>query len=248
MSLDDAELDRLRARRWQLLGVALLALVVLLGIAIAGGALGGGGEKGTRSANGIRGAKETQALLRGVPQRGLVLGRPDAPATITLFADLHCPFCRSDVTGDELRTLIDDQVRPGKANLELRLLGRLAPNSQQGRMAVDALAARGRAWNLAVMLFFNQGPEGGNWIDDRLLRRIGEVGPGLAGLPLSVREDAGGRRLMAETDALAKRWDVGGTPSYFVGARGGRDAREIGRSALGGRAGRIGDAVAELQP
>lgn len=248
MSIDDAELDQLRSRRWQLFGVAALALVVIAGLAIAFGGFGGGGDKGTRSPNGIRGAKETGQLLRGIPQQGIVLGRPTAPATITVFADLHCPICRGHFTGDELRELVDKAVRPGKANVELRLVDLLGANSGLGRVAVDRLAASGSAWNLALMLYFNQGAEGGSWIDDRLLQRIAAVTPSLEAAPLSLREDATSRRVVAETDALRQRLGVDGTPTYFVRRRGSADYREIGNTFLGGPTGRILDAVDELQP
>jgi len=246
--MEQQELDRARSRRWQLLGASLMLLVVLAGLVIALGGFGDGEPQGTESRNGVRGAKETAALLRGVPQRGVALGRPDAPAAVQIYADLHCPHCRSAMTGDELRRLIDDLVRPGKATLELRLhpLEQFGANSAAGRNAVYALADRGLAWNLALMLYFNQGAPGSGWIDADLLRRIAEVGPGLRGLALEPRETATGRRLAAEADALWKRLDLGGTPSYVVRARDGSAERKIGGSSIGGPVDEIEDAVDEV--
>jgi hypothetical protein len=243
--VDDAELDAIRARRWRLFATTLMLLVVAGGLALALGAFGGDGKKGTASANGVRGAKEVSALLRGVPQGGLVLGRPDAPATITVFADLHCPHCRDAFTGGDFREVVDRVVRPGKANLRLALIALpgFGENSAQGRVAVTGLAPRDRAWTTALMLWFNQGAPGGPWIGDGLLRRIAEVGPGLRGVPLRMAPTVDGRRIADETDALRDRLDVDGTPAWFVRARGSSDEREIDVNRLGGSAGAIESAV-----
>ncbi|MDX8153377.1 thioredoxin domain-containing protein [Patulibacter brassicae] len=203
-----------RARRWQVLSVMVLLLAVAGGLALALGAFRSK-PVGTLSANGIRGERETTSLLRGVPYDGLRLGRADAPATIRVFADLHCPICRAHFTGSEQRDIVDRLVRPGRAKLELRLLATLSPNSAVGRTAVERLAlGGGEPWRLATMLFYNQGAEGGAWISPDLLRRIGEASPGLRGV--STTPDGRTRRLEAETEALRRRYDVGGTPTYVV--------------------------------
>ena len=58
-------------------------------------------------------------VVDGLPERGGVLGDPAAPVTVTEFVDLQCPVCAA-ASREILPTLIDEHVRPGRVNLQLR--------------------------------------------------------------------------------------------------------------------------------
>ena len=58
-----------------------------------------------------------------MPQDGLTLGRPDAPATVVEFIDVKCPFCKEFAIEDG-PDLVRDLVRSGRASLELRVLAK----------------------------------------------------------------------------------------------------------------------------
>lgn len=256
MAGDDLDAAVRAGRRGQLVGGVFFLAVIVTGALVASGAFGGGEDPARKASyvDGVRGTRETTALLRGVPQDGIRLGRADAPATIVEFADLKCPVCRGFALKGQ-RTVVRDLVRTGKANLELRLIGLegFRPDNLTGRTAVYALAERDRMWPLVELLYYNQGEEQARWIDEPLLRKLARPSPELRGTVPSTRETAASRRLSAESDALRKRLGVRATPTFFVRARGADPTQEAsyakidGGGLLGGVPGveDIADAVAK---
>src|SRR5438094_854798 len=92
-------------------GAALLVLILVA--AILGFSFGRGGSSAPTT---LSGAADVQTLLKGIPQKGNVLGKTTAPATIVEYIDLQCPFCQQFET-QALPTLIKQYVRTGKAKL-----------------------------------------------------------------------------------------------------------------------------------
>lgn len=206
------------ARRGQLVGAALLAAMVIVGALIALGTFGGDDPARDASVvDGVRGVEETAALLDGVPQRGIVLGDPDAAATIVAFVDLKCAACRGFALTHQ-PTIVRDLVRTGKAAIELRLLAieRFGPDDRQGRTAAHNLAASNRTWPLVELAFYNQGPASEAWIDAALLRGFTRASPGLRGATIDLDPTPASRELDAAADRLAAQLDVVGTPTVYV--------------------------------
>lgn len=209
-------------RRGQLVGAALLAAMVVVGALIAFGAFGGDDPaKDASLVDGVRGVDETQALLQGVPQQGIVLGQADAPVTIVEFVDLKCSACRGFALKHQ-SDIVRDLVRTGKANVELRLMAieRFGKDDQEGRTAAHNLASSNRMWPLVELAFYNQGPASESWIDRALLQGFAKASPDLAGATIDVRPTSASRKLDAEADALAKQLKVDGTPTIFVRPQG----------------------------
>ena len=42
----------------------------------------------------LQGAPDANALFKGIPQKGLVLGKPSAPVEMEMFVDVQCPVCQ----------------------------------------------------------------------------------------------------------------------------------------------------------
>lgn len=237
-------------RRGQLVGVAFVLAALLFAVLLGTGAFTGSDPaKDASVVDGVKGTKETTALLRGVPQDGITLGRPDAPVTIVEFVDVKCPVCQA-FSLDDGPDVVSDLVRTGRAKVELRLVGgALGEDSLVGRTAVHALAAQDRAWDLVELLFYNQESEGKSWVTPRRLEEIAAAAPELRGARIVTEPTAETLRLGAESDALVKRLDVTGTPTIFVRPSGRTDDaafRRVDLRGTGSDATKVASAVSDV--
>ena len=161
--------------------LALAVAAVVLGVAVSGG----GDSKETTAvpargslANALPGAVETQQLLKGIPQSGNVLGEPSAPVTVYEYVDAQCPFSR-EFEVQALPTLIERYVRTGKAKLELRPIAFIGPDSERGRAALIAGGQQNKMFNVAQLLYSNQGSENSGWLSDELVESVAASIPGV---------------------------------------------------------------------
>jgi protein-disulfide isomerase len=161
------------------------------------------------------------AIVRNIPQAGVHLGDPDAPATLIEFADLQCPFC-ADYANDTLPDVIDSYVRSGELRLELRLLAFLGPDSVKGRQWAHAAALQDRLWPFTDRFYANQGPENSGYATDDFLLELarGTTGLEVDTLEADLRSPRVGR-LNREAERLANRLGVEGTPSFYLVRDGG---------------------------
>jgi protein-disulfide isomerase len=206
-----------RRRRLLQLGGLLAGAVVVVVIAIVVST--GGGKSGGGSSN-ITGAADTKALIGGIPQKGITLGKPDAPVTIVEFADPQCPFCK-EYTLNELPTVIQKYVRTGKAKMDLRWLTFIGPDSVTGAGVLEAAGQQNKMWNAADLLYRNQGEENSGYMTDafltNVLKGVGADAPkAIAGAGSSyVSQQIGAAK------TLSSRYAVTGTPTILVGPTGG---------------------------
>ncbi len=200
--------------------VAAAAVAVVLVLVSRGGGDGNGGSATTTAA-----AASRPASVRGIPQQGIVLGNPDAPA-LEEYADVQCPYC-GEAALKLLPDVIDQYVRTGKVKLVWRGLAFLGPDSVKGLKAIDAAAAQNRLWDVAERLYERQGQENSGWVTDELLD---EVGASVAGLDVSRWksdfESSATSKLMDEASTAATNAGVRGTPTFLL------DGRPVPLSAL----------------
>jgi protein-disulfide isomerase len=195
-------------------GAALVVAAALIGASVATR----NGESPPPEA--LIGAQETAALLKGIPQRGTVLGRSDAPVTLVEYADVQCPYCAVWAL-NALPELIDGYVRDGRVRIEFRGLAFIGPESQLGLEAVLAAGRQNRLWHVVDLLFRNQGAENSGWLTERTLERVGASVAGLeAARMLDERDEVGAEIEAARSAASAA--GISGTPSFQVGRTGGR--------------------------
>ena len=198
------------------LAVAALAAAVLI---LASQISVHRGEHKATAGTGITGVAETAALFRGIPQDGTTLGRPHAPVTMVEYADLQCPFCGA-YARDVLPTIVRDYVRTGKVRLVYRGLAFIGPDSETAFRTALAAAPQHKLWNVADLLFRNQGAENA-WIDDALLRDVVTAAGANAARVFASRDGASVTRAIEAAQRQAAADGVRGTPTFMVGRTGG---------------------------
>ena len=121
----------------------------------------------------LQGASEVYTLFKGIPQTGLILGEPNAPATLTEFIDLQCPVCQA-FESQQLPTIIQKYVRTGKLNIRMEPWSiRDFPggpgDSARGQAATIAASLQNKGFQFAEMLYLNQGTENTGWLNEDMV-------------------------------------------------------------------------------
>jgi len=216
-------------------GVALLAVIaIVLGVVLASS---GGGSKSLPSASDIKGlpnpgnalspaalqgAPQANALFKGIPQQGLVLGKPTAPVEMEMFIDVQCPICQGYEVND-LPTVVQKYIRPGTVQLHLQPWAFLGPQSFTGRLGLIAASFQNKGFEYAKVLYDNQGQEESGWLDGQEMANIAASVTGLD-LPRwqTDTNGSGVKTIASEVDKAASKDNVVGTPTIFVGCLGGK--------------------------
>jgi protein-disulfide isomerase len=140
------------------------------------------------------------------------------------YIDLQCPVCR-DFETNVMPSVIDRYVRTGKLKVIARpvaIIGTGA-DSQRGRLGMIAASKQNRAFNFAQLLYFNQGPEDGGWLDDTMVASAAKSIPGVDVPALLAAAKGSAAADQAKTyDAQAKSDGLSGTPTVLVGKTGGK--------------------------
>ena len=208
-----------RRRRGRAAVVAIIVAFFVVAVAIVSGS--GGGP--ATAANGARvsNAAYSHALLAGIPQHGLVLGSPDAPARIVEFADLQCPYCDEFAT-QALPSLITRYVRPGKVSIEFRNLSFIGAASVRAGLAAAGAEQQNMLWNFIDLMYLNQGEENSGYVTNAYLHRLFAAIPGLD----AARAERASRTpeaaaVLSAANAAASAYGITGTPSFLVSHAGG---------------------------
>lgn len=224
-----------RRRRLRLLGGGLAVVALLVAAVVGFGAFqrdpAEQGSTTTVAGHTIRGASETAALLRGLPQHGTTLGDPRAPVTILLVSDLKCPHCQRHALTTQ-RELVDRLVRSRRARLTLQLVNqrdaaRATSDGERARRAAYSLVGSNRFWSFVQTGFWNQGPTDREWATEPFLRAIATAAPGVDPTELVIDPGPASASGIAAADRLARRLRTDETPSLYVAARGSRDLRRV---------------------
>jgi protein-disulfide isomerase len=207
-----------RSKNLVLIGVLLVA-AALAAVLIVVSVTGASDET---TAGPIHGDTATEALLKGIPQRGNVLGSPGAPVTIVEYADYQCPYCAQWAT-DVFPAIVDKYVRPGKVRMVFQGVAILGEDSVTALQAAVSAGMQDKQWNVGELLYHNQGAENSGWVTDDLLRDIGASVPGLdVDAMMDGRESAEVAGAIGKAQAEAQAAGITGTPSFEITKRGGQ--------------------------
>jgi protein-disulfide isomerase len=174
----------------------------------------------------LPGAGDVEALFKGVPQNGTTLGSPKAPVTMTEYIDLQCPYCQEFET-QLFPDIVRSYVRSGKLSVVMRPWAFIGPDSNRGQSAVLAAGAGNKSFNLAEVLYENQGTENTGWLDQSMIANAAAGVPGLHVRTLLRAVGSAGVRAQAQSvDAQARTDNVDQKPTILVG-KSGTHGREV---------------------
>lgn len=215
---------------------AFLAVVAVAALIVVSQGGGDGGDAGS-----VEGAAEVRVELRGIPQRGLVLGDPAAEVTLIEFGDLQCPVCKAYAEGI-VPEVIDSKVRSGEAKLDFRNFAFIGEESVDAAAAAIAAGQQGRGWDFVELFYRNQGTEASGYVTDEFLTAIAAAArvPAIEAWDLA-RESSRVREQVAAEIAEAEELGLTGTPSFVVEG----PLVDGGQDVLGtpGEAGPLEDAI-----
>ena len=209
------------SRTWLYVGVAgaagLIALILVLASVLSSS------DSGTTRAAGSPpiGAAEVNALIGGIPQKGLTLGKPSARVTMDEWGDLQCPNC-AQVSGAVFPDLVREYVRTGKVQLRFNVMAFLGSDSDKAARFALAAAQQNRFWQVVDLFYANQGAENSGWVTDDLLRSIGGAIPGFDTQKALDAMDS--QQVSDQLAAAAQSFEAHGfqgTPSFTAGPTGG---------------------------
>ncbi len=207
------------------LPLALAVPVVVIAVIVATSGGPSVAESKSFSSTEKSAIRRTEALLAGIPQRGAVLGDPQAPVTLQLFGDLQCPEVRQVMLG-AIPVLIRHWVRDGKLRIVYRSLKSDTHDSAEfigQQIAALAAGQQGKMWTFIDLFYREQQPQFTHYADDAFLEGIAEQ----AGVELrswsEEREAEGWSRRIEADESLAssKGFTLGLTPWFLIGPTGG---------------------------
>ena len=224
-----------RRRLTQLGGIAAVVVVIIVVIVVATGSKSSApGETAkpltAHTENVAR--KEVLSLLAGVPQKGDVLGKPNAPVTIQYFGDLECPICQ-EFTLDALPGIIANDVRSGKLKIEYKSFATATGTAESEgaepsgtftnqQVAAGAAGKQNLGWYYIELFYHEQGKEDSGYVTESFIQNLAKQVPGLDLTQWSAdRSDKALEDEVLEGEKAASKNGFTGTPSFLIGKTGG---------------------------
>jgi protein-disulfide isomerase len=191
--------------------VFLVIIIVVVLIVVNGSSSSSGGD-----ASNVTEVAQVDKLLEGIPQNGLVLGKPKAPVELAEYGDLQCPICK-EYSEEFVPTLIENYVKQGKLKISFNNYTIISEESIPAGAAAIAAGEQGRGWNYIEIWYRNQGEERSGYVTDEFMESIAKG----ASVP-NVAKWNKGREKPATTETVeksterAETYGFTGTPSFAI--------------------------------
>ena len=198
-------------RLWLLLVAVAVAAVAVVAVVV----LAGGGDSSSSATTTTTTSPSDANAFAGVPQHGLTLGKASTPATLYVFEDPQCPYCRQ-WSLDTLPSSVDEFVRTGQVKFELRSIEVIGPDSVPGIRAVYAASEQNKAWNMSEALYERQGEEQSGWITNKV---IASAAVSAGADPVAIKKAMPTAAVTAKwraSELLTQQWGVAGTPTFVL--------------------------------
>ena len=191
-------------------GPSSLTLVAVVVLVLFAGAVGFGVYRAGAGGGGD--------LPAGATAAGVVVGDPNAPATIDLYLDFQCPACRQ--YEQQVGPTIDELVASGQARVAyhpVAYLNRFSSTQYSSRSSAAAgcAADAGVLPRFAQLLYANQPPEGGTGLPDEQLVALGTQAGAGGDFATCVQDGTYADWTRSVTDA-ASQAGVTATPTVLV--------------------------------
>lgn len=195
-----------RRKQIQFLAGAVVAAIVIVVILVV--------------VNRPSGTKTINIDYSSIPTNGQTLGDPNAPVTVTEYADYQCPFCKQFATEQEAK-LVDDYVKTGKVKLvfhDFPFIGGQNNDNDSFRAAEASRCAmdQGKFWQYHDALFEHQGAENsGAFSQSNLVSIAKEVGLDTTTFTQCLESNKYEQAVAQSRDEAAKA-GVSQTPSFGI--------------------------------
>jgi len=157
------------------------------------------------------------SLVAGIPQKGTVLGNPNATVRLLQFEDLQCPICKK-YNDDAFPAIIEEYVKPGRVKIDFRGLTFLGPDSDKALRIALAAGHQNKLWDVVELFYKEQGEEGSGWVTDAKIDEILAQVPGLDAAKVKVdAQSAAVTKEVAAVQLEATARKVPGTPWFYIG-------------------------------
>ncbi len=145
-----------------------------------------------------------------------MLGDPNAPVTISEYADLRCPACRTFAL-DFMPTVITDLVKTGKAKYEFRLWPILGPDSVLAAQAAIAAQQQNKLFEYQDLWYINQQDESGDYATDAYVDGVAKaLGLDITAFQKARADEALWGPDLQDIQVIAAQQGLGGTPSFII--------------------------------